>query len=241
MSKAATIAQLKKELLPLNGYREKHRHESLNAVLGPIVHAFPGASFPLDAVHEFVAKSEEEAAVSAAFISSVLAAMMQPHGTAIWISAGCNIFPQALLRMGVAPHQIIFVQLEKDKDILWTMEEALKCEGLAAVIANVKELSFTASRRLQLAVEQSQVTGFVLRQQARNIAATACVTRWQVTSLPSELPTQLPGVGYPRWRVNLQKVRNGRPGSWEVSCGPNGLRHVYRNASLQPIPQKQTG
>lgn len=40
------------------------------------------------------------------------------------------------------------------------MEEALKCGGLAAVVGEVQDISFTASRRLQLAVEQSGVTGF---------------------------------------------------------------------------------
>ena len=38
--------------------------------------------------------------------------------------------------------------------MLWVIEEALKCEGLAAVIGEIKELSFTQSRRLQLAVEK---------------------------------------------------------------------------------------
>ena len=41
---------------------------------------------------------------------------------------------------------------------MWAIEEALKCDGLAAVIGEMKELSFTNSRRLQLAVEKSHVT-----------------------------------------------------------------------------------
>jgi protein ImuA len=64
------------------------------------------------------------------------------------------------------------------------VEEALRCNRLAAVVAEIGELSFTASRRLQLAVEQSRVTGFILRLKPRNLTSTACVTRWRVTSLP---------------------------------------------------------
>jgi len=41
------------------------------------------------------------------------------------------------------------------------MEEALKCESLSAVIAETPEISFTVSRRLQLAVEQNRVTSFI--------------------------------------------------------------------------------
>ena len=63
------------------------------------------------------------------------------------------------------------------------MEEALKCDGIAAVVGEIQELSFTVSRRLQLAVEQSRVTGFILRNNPRNLNTTACVTRWKITPL----------------------------------------------------------
>jgi hypothetical protein len=26
----------------------------------------------------------------------------------------------------------------------------------------------------------------------------------------------LPGIGFPRWQVDLQRVRNGTPGSWQL-------------------------
>ena len=58
-----------------------------------------------------------------------------------------TIFPPALKFFGIAPDKIIFIDLQKEKDILWAMEEALKCDGLAAVIGEMQELSFTASRR----------------------------------------------------------------------------------------------
>lgn len=96
------------------------------------------------------------------------------------------------------------------------MEEALKCEGLAAVIAEVRELDFKQARRLQLAVESSKVTGFVLRSDPRKAGATACMARWQVIPMPSELKNGMPGVGFPRWQIELLKVRNGRPGKWTV-------------------------
>jgi protein ImuA len=97
---------------------------------------------------------------------------------------------------------------------LWVMEEALQCAGLAAVIGEVSALDFKQSRRLQLAVEQSKVTGFVLRNASKKLGSTACAARWQVKPLPSETSDGLPGLGLPRWQVELLKVRNGQPGSW---------------------------
>jgi len=95
---------------------------------------------------------------------------------------------------------------------------------LTAVVGEMKEISFTASRRLQLAVEQSQVTGFILRNNFRNLNTTACVSRWKITSLPSEAVDDLPGIGFPKWRVELLRIRNGRSGVWDVQW-MNGRFH----------------
>ena len=121
------------------------------------------------------------------------------------------------------------------------MEEALKCEGLAAVIGEIKELSFTDSRRLQLAVEQSQVTGFVLRNNPRSVNTTACITRWKISSLHSELSSGMPGVGFPRWNVDLVKVRNGKPGNWQIEWVAGKFRHITPISLIVPVQQKKTG
>jgi protein ImuA len=96
------------------------------------------------------------------------------------------------------------------------MEEALKCDGLNAVIAEVQQISFKQSRRLQLAVEQSRVTGIILRNQTEKLSATASNARWKISPLPTVPEQGMPGLGFPRWQVELLKVRNGNPGSWQV-------------------------
>ena len=76
----------------------------------------------------------------------------------------------------------------------------------------MRELNFTSSRRLQLAVEQSRVTGFIIREDPKQLGTTACISRWKINSLPSALPDKMPGLGFPRWQVELLKARNGKPG-----------------------------
>ena len=93
------------------------------------------------------------------------------------------------------------------------MEEALKCNAVSAVVGEIREINFTASRRLQLAVEQSQVTGFILRSNFRSVNTTACVSRWKITPLASE-SDDMPGIGFPKWKVELLRMRNGKSGSW---------------------------
>ncbi len=154
----------------------------------------------------------------------------------IWIGAARSLFPAALKTFGIEPDQMIFIDLKKEKDALFVMEETLKYNRIVSVIAEIKDISFKESRRLQLAAEQSRVTGFILRHQLRVLNTIACVSRWRVTSLPSELSDGLPGVGFPRWNIELLKVRNGKPGNWKVEWSFNRLKEIEEN--IFAIPQE---
>jgi protein ImuA len=240
-SKATIIAQLQKDILPLQGFKTTLKNTVDEVGLGVIKNAFPNNQFPLGAIHEFISASPEAAASTGGFVAGVLASLMRKGGVTIWISAYRTIFPPALQTFGIAPDKIIFIYLHKEKEMLWAIEEALKCEGLAAVVGELPELSFTASRRLQLAVEQSRVTGFILRYNPRNINTTACITRWNITPLPSQLMGTMPGVGFARWQVTLLKVRNGKPGNWQVEWVAGRFRHIPAFSVIVTEQQKKTG
>jgi protein ImuA len=120
------------------------------------------------------------------------------------------------------------------------MEEGLKCSALATVIAEIEEISFTESRRLQLVVEKSRVTGFILRKNTKKLSTTACVARWRVKSLPSEIEDGMPGLGFPRWNVELLKVRNGNPGSWTIEWQAGRFILVDKEKSVILVPKEQS-
>jgi protein ImuA len=207
------INVLRSDILRMEGLRPATRPIDLG--LGSICDSFPNGSFPLGAVHEFMSLMPEDKACTAGFISGILSSLMGNNGTALWISASRRIFPPALRAFGVQPDRIVFVDLKKEKDVMWAVDESLKCPSLTAVVGELKEISFMESRRLQLAVEQSQVTGFILRHNS-TVNTTACVSRWRITSKPSDLIEDLPGVGFPQWRVELLRMRNGRSGAWDI-------------------------
>jgi len=216
--KATIVSQLQSQILRLQGHRPLSQ-ASLTNELGPLRDAFPGGSFPIGAVHEFLAGSaREHSAATTGFISALLPSLLKTSGTCIWIGPSKKIFPVALKNFMLNPDHFIFVKASKDKDILWAMEESLKCPAVNAVVCELKQLDFTASRRLQLAVEKSHVTGFVIRTNYKTVGTTGCVSRWQISTLPSQPIEDLSGVGFPRWRVELLKNRLGRLGAWDVYC-----------------------
>jgi protein ImuA len=159
----------------------------------------------------------------------------------LWISSSRTLFPPALKSFGLEPDRFIFIDLQKEKEVIWAMEEALKCEALSAVVGEIREIDFTASRRLQLAVEQSRVTGFILRNNYRNLNTTACVSRWKITPLSSESVDELPGIGFPKWKVELVRMRNGRSGVWDIQWVEGRFLPVYKFPSVLLEQQKKAG
>ena len=240
MPKADIIAQLQRDILPLQGYKSSLHNTRLDVGLGPINGAFPSSVFPLGAVHEFFCNSMEELTASGGFISGILSSLLQAGGVALWISSGQTVFPPALKAFGIDPHKVIFINLKKEKELLWVTEEALKCTGIAAVVGNIADVSFTNSRRFQLAVEESGVTNFLLRRSPRNLT-TACLCRWHVTSLATVSRIGLPGVGHPRWTVELIKVRGGKPGVWHIEWKEGGFTPLYQTLSMVKETQRKTG
>lgn len=236
------ISRLRKEILSWEGYKAPVSSRSTEFGLGPIEAVFPNQIFPTGVIHEFLCAETEHAAASGGFISGLLKVLMQTGGACVWISTSRTIYPPALKAFGIDPERVIFIDLRLEKEILWVMEESLKCKGLAAVIAEIRDISFAQSRRLQLAVEKSQVTGFVLRNDPEKLSSTACASRWRIQSLPSQLEPGMPGVGFPRWNVELLKVRNGNPGKWQVEWSTNQFKILpAEHVSLENHNQRKAG
>jgi hypothetical protein len=119
-------------------------------------------------------------------------------------------------------------------------EECLRHRGLGAAIAEVARLSMTASRRLQLAAEESGTIGLALRRWRRQPEApdyghpTAATTRWRISTLPST-PLPVPGIGRPRWRVELVRCRAGESTALELeACDDKGYLRLPADHSGRP-------
>jgi protein ImuA len=240
-AKRDIINKLRKDILLLEGFKPPEATNAGAFGLGPIEAAFPNGVFPTGTIHEMMCPTPEQAAATGGFMSGLLASLMQQGGVCLWVSTSRKIFPASLMAFNVQPDKVIFIDLNKEKDVLWAIEEALKCDGLAAVVGEIREITFAQSRRLQLAVENSKVTGFLLRNDPKKLGTTTCVARWQITSLPSEPEDDLPGVGFPRWQVDLLRVRNGNPGSWKVEWVDGHFVLTEEEIILNEISERQAG
>ncbi|MDF1720784.1 MAG: hypothetical protein P1U65_08920 [Minwuia sp.] len=130
----------------------------------------------------------------------------QPHG-------------RALARFGGDPDKLILACARHATDVLWTMEEGLACPSLGAVIGEIwgdpKVLDFTATKRLALRAERVGIPVFLIRFGGTE-AASVARRRWRVASTASTPHPHDPRApGEPRWRTELFRARDARPGTWE--------------------------
>lgn len=234
--KIETIRELQKQILSLQGFKKPSAGQQPDIGLGPIEHAFPEHTFPLGTIHEFISPSGEEAAAANGFISGLLGKLMNKGGLCLWVSTQRRLFPPALNVFGIDPERIIFIDLPRRRDALWAMGEALKCEALTAVVGELGEVSFKESRKLQLAVESSRVTGLLHCYNPISRFTTASVSRWNIRPLPSVPEEGMPGLGFPRWQVELIKVRNGRPGTWQVEWSEDRFSQLPKEPDNLPVP-----
>jgi protein ImuA len=240
-AKRELIEKLQQDILLWQGFKASAADQTKSVGLGRIEKAFPGGVFPRGVIHEFLNFSPEHSAASDGFIAGLLSVLMGEGAACAWISSSRKVYPASLKAFNADPERIIFMDVESEKDALWIMEEALKTEGLAAVVAEVSTLSLVESRRLQLAVEKSGVTGFILRRDAKALSSTIATARWKITPLPSETEDGLPGLGFPRWNVELLKVRSGMPGSWTMEWAADQFAEVKLKQKIAAIDYRQLG
>jgi protein ImuA len=160
----------------------------------------------------------------------------------LWCLPRPDLYGPGLAAHGLDPERLVLVRASRDAEILWAMEEGLRAPGIAAVVGEIGTLAAVASRRLQLAAERSGITAFLLRrwheggQAARERALpNAAATRWRIAALPSQPLQGEPGIGLPRWRIELLRCRGGAPAFWEVEAS-DATGHVSLAAALADRP-----
>lgn len=235
------INALRREILSLQGYRPAVAATGKQLLPAAVCKVFPQGIFPLGALHECLVQNRMQEAATGGFLAALLAGILAEQGIGIWISQRPAIYPPALANFSLYPEHIIFIRVKNEKEACWATEEVLHCNGIGAVVAELPKLDFTFSRRLQLAAEKSRVTGFIIRPENAMTANSTSAARWQVRSLPSETADDLPGVGYPRWQVELVKVKNGKGGSWQLEWDATKIKLITAATVITRERQRQTG
>lgn len=113
--------------------------------LAAIDRTLPWGGLPRGCLHEILAA--DASAAAAAFAAVLLARFAGRGGHVLWCRRRRGLYAPGLAGMDLDPAQLLMVHVEREADVLWVMEDALRCPALAAVLGEAEGRAITAARR----------------------------------------------------------------------------------------------
>ena len=237
----AAIAEELRRLLPrMEGFRTA---KTLSFGLSAIDRYLPLGGLACGALHEVV--PDDRATPSAlGFIAAFLARLPRTHPLLFVIPAyGLRHYGRphghGLSALGLDPRRLIMVETAHRRDTLWAMEEALRSGAPAAVAGAIDKLDLKTSQRLQLAATDAGLPLFLLRP-AEILESSAAATRWRVGTAPATRD-RFGLITRSRWRLLLERCRNGRAGEWMVEYDHVAHRFSLAAALADPAYPRGAG
>ncbi len=247
MEQTARIGALKSRIARLQAGSVRREKPAIGLGV-PAIDAALNGGLPHGALHEIVGTGAEteHGAAAALFVAGILA---RQRGPVLWVLEHADLFAPALAGVGLHPDRVIFV--EAGRGVLAAMEEGARQPGLAGVVGETgARITLTASRRLQLAAEASDVPVFLLRRSRvfddpRFAEPNAAVTRWRIAALPSGPPLPhapaVPGLARAVWRLDLVRCRGGAAASWIVeACDATGRLGLAADLSDRSVAAERS-
>ena len=205
------------------------------------VDATLGGGLAHGALHEISAPAEAHFAAATGFalgLASLPSLRARQGNNRLWIAEDMALnesgvpYGPGLDAFKLAPERLVTAAVSHRRDLLWAMEEALRCRALGAVIGEVRggAIDPVAVRRLSLAAAEGGTLALLLRAQPANDASTAA-TRWIVGAAPSS-PSYGPGA--PRFAAQLIRNRRGPLGSWILEWRDTDERFILATHA-QPV------
>jgi protein ImuA len=208
------------------------------ALGAPPIDAALGGGLALGALHELAPTAPIHLAAASGFAVAFAARASARHrqvpgqvpGQVLWVATdfaageGGGPYGPGIDLFGMASARLIVLRVPRAVDVLWAMEEGLRCRALACVIAELTgdgtAADLTATRRLSLAAREGSCgqgwgLGLLIRHRATP-SPSAAATRWQIAAALSQ-PDGFGGLGHTRFDLSLRKNRRGPSGRWLVT------------------------
>jgi protein ImuA len=220
---AETIDELRRLLPKLEGITV--RTPVLPFGLPALDAHLPRGGLVYGALHEVAPETDKDMAAAFGFAAAILGRM--PPGPILLVLSSRKFarcgqpYGHGLDGLGLDPAHLILVEARDEKQALWAMEEALRSAAPAAVAGTITTLDLRTSQRLHLAARDSRRPLLLLRP-AGALGSSVAATRWHIGAAKAARD-RFGLISRWRWRVNLERCRNGLPGQWLVE-----FDHAYR-------------
>jgi protein ImuA len=225
--------------------RELCRREAMNSLSGQCgpsvtlgITSIDGAldgGLARGALHEIAAARETHLPAASIFALALAVRAMKkversssqtlswkPAAAVLWIAEDLSLaengapYGPGLADTGISPDRLIAIAAARVRDVLWAMEEALRCRAVGVVIGEMRarDIDPVATRRLSHAAATGGTFGLLLRSTPDD-APSAATTRWIIGAAPAREQTgERRDFDPPRLSARLMRNRRGRLGAW---------------------------
>jgi len=157
----ALLEELRREIRRL----EEGHHAAPPAVISTGIdlldRCLPGGGFRAGTLVEWLGAEGGHAATTLAMGAARMAC--RAAGTLVVLDRRGEFYPPAAFRSGFRPEQLLVVQPANQADLVWAMDQVMRCPGAAAMLAWPDRLSDRDFRRLQLAASSGGGLGLLVR------------------------------------------------------------------------------
>lgn len=201
--------------------------------LSPPLDAALGGGLACGMLHELAPAAPVHLGAVSGFAAAVAARASGGRREVLWVATdfaageGGGPYGLGLDLFGLASSRLLMLRVPKPVDVLWAMEEALRCRALACVVAELTGeggvADLTATRRLVLAAREgvsarNSGLGLLVRHKITDMPS-AAATRWEIAaalSQPDAYGALSGGLGRARFDISLRKNRRGPSGRWTI-------------------------
>jgi protein ImuA len=244
-SRAAAVAELRVLLSRQPNCSQRLQQTALAFGLAALDGRLPNGGLAGGALHEVVPATQAALPVAIGFIVAALARFNCLFPAAannkkiIFVMPGhqarqCGrLSGHGLKRLGFDPSRAVLIETAHRHDTLWAVLEALRSQAPQAVVGMVDKLDLKTSQKLHLAATDSGLPLLLLRP-SQTLESSAAATRWRIGAATAARD-RFGSYARPRWHLQLERCRNGRPGEWVVEYD-----HVAYRFSLVAALADQT-
>lgn len=163
---------------------------------------------------------------------------LEPGGAIVLCDPRAEFNPAVALHWGLSLDRLVLLRPRNREDLLWACDQALRCPGVSATVAEFDRLNDREFRRLQLSAEEGGGLGLLLRPCSAQKEFSWADVRWKVE--PRAALADVHG----RW-VQLELLRcRGRidGGAWllEIDDVTHAVRLAPPLASAKVAPSRAT-
>jgi protein ImuA len=243
-NRAVALADLRLLLSRHPGWPQS-LHAGLPFGLAALDSHLPSGGLTCGALHEVVPATPAALPAAFGFIVALLARFSSTFPQAaknkkiIFVMPAHGSWPcgrlsgHGLNGLGFDPSRAIVVEPAHRHDYLWALLEALRSGAPQVVVSLIDRLDLKTSQKLHLAAADAGLPLLLLRP-SPTLESSAAATRWQIGTATAARD-RFGNYARPRWRLQLERCRNGRPGEWVVEYD-----HVAHRFSLVAALADQT-